>query len=170
MRKPILTQLKPRRQFASTVTTKMEVSMATQSNWRWCHKCQGMYFAGNPSQGVCPKDHQAHDHTGSGNYSLVQNTPTDPGQKNWRWCHKCQGLFFAGHTTKGKCPAGAAHDSAGSGDYSLVQNTPAAPGQQDWRWCPICEGLYFAGNSPSRGVCPGGAEHGGSGNYKLAQA
>src|SRR5262245_14621547 len=25
-----------------------------QSNWRWCHKCQGMYFAGNNTAGVCP--------------------------------------------------------------------------------------------------------------------
>jgi hypothetical protein len=29
--------------------------------------------------------------------------------------------------------------------------------------------LYFAGNSPSRGVCPGGGGHGGSGDYKLVQ-
>jgi hypothetical protein len=24
-----------------------------QENWRWCHKCQGLYFAGNPGS-HCP--------------------------------------------------------------------------------------------------------------------
>jgi len=149
----------------------------SQADWRWCSKCQGLFFYGNPSKGICPKDQLEHSAKGSKNYSLVQNAAGDPDQKNWRWCAKCQGLYFAGHPTHGKCPAGGTHDHTGSypgshmgsGDYSLVQNSPGSPGQEDWRWCPICEGLYFAGNSPSRGVCPGGGEHGGSPNYKLVQ-
>jgi hypothetical protein len=58
---------------------------------------------------------------GSGNYSLVHNTPSVPEQSNWRWCSKCQGLWFNGHTTKGACKAGGSHSSAGSGDYRLAQ-------------------------------------------------
>jgi hypothetical protein len=146
-----------------------------QTDWRCCHKCQGLFFHGNPSKGVCPKDHlehsayQKHSAFGSRNYSLALNTPSAPGQNNWRLCNKCQGLYFAGHTTHGQCPTGGTHDHTGSGNYSLLQNAPGSPGQEDWRWCPVCEGLYFAGNSPSRGVCPGGGEHGGSANYKLVQ-
>ena len=66
-----------------------------QKNWRWCHKCQGLFFAGNAGS-HCPAG-GAHDKTGSGNYDLVQNWPQAPGQDNWRWCHKCQGLYFAGN-------------------------------------------------------------------------
>jgi C1A family cysteine protease len=139
-----------------------------QRNWRWCHKCQGLYFAGNPTQGICPASGQ-HDHTGSGNYALVQNQPLAAVQQDWRWCHKCQGLFFGGNSNP-ICPAGGNHDHTGSGDYSLVQNTPNIPGQDNWRWCHKCQGLFFAGN-PSKGVCPAGGSHDqtGSGNYNLIQ-
>jgi hypothetical protein len=79
-----------------------------------------MYFAGNPTQGVCPGG-GAHDHTGSGDYNLVQNAANYAGQANWRWCHKCQGLYFAGNGTPGVCKAGGGHDHTGSGDYILRQ-------------------------------------------------
>jgi hypothetical protein len=30
-----------------------------QNSWRWCHKCEGFFFAGHPSiAGVVPVDHQ----------------------------------------------------------------------------------------------------------------
>jgi hypothetical protein len=40
-----------------------------QENWRWCHKCQGLYFAGGSGQGSCPFD-GTHEQSGSGNYAL----------------------------------------------------------------------------------------------------
>jgi predicted chitinase len=142
---------------------------SSQDNWRWCNKCQGLFFAGNPGS-VCPADHGAHDSTGSGDYSLVQNSSLFPGQDNWRWCNKCQGLFFAGNPGS-VCPADhGAHDSTGSGDYSLVQNQPSFAGQDNWRWCNKCQGLFFAGNPGS--VCPADmAAHDstGSGDYSLVQ-
>jgi hypothetical protein len=135
-----------------------------QSNWRWCRKCQGLFFGGNPGS-VCPTG-GSHDSAGSGNYSLVQNTPGALGQNNWRWCHKCQGLFFGGNPGS-LCPAGGNHDAAGSGNYSLVQNVPPSPLQSRWRWCRKCQGLFFGGNPGS--VCPSGGPHIsiGSGNYSL---
>ena len=135
-----------------------------QSNWRWCHKCQGLFFAGNPGS-RCPTG-GAHDATGSGNYNLVQNTPSAHGQSSWRWCHKCQGMFYGGNPGS-VCPAGGAHASAGSGNYCLVQNIPPSPLQSHWRWCPKCQGMFYGGNPGS--VCPaGGAHHSnGSGNYSL---
>jgi hypothetical protein len=95
-----------------------------QTNWRWCHKCQGMYFAGN-NAGICPAPPLGgtHDHTGSGNYNLVHDSGNFAGQSNWRWCHKCQGLYFAGNNA-GRCPApppGGTHDHTGSGNYILRQ-------------------------------------------------
>ncbi len=137
-----------------------------QQNWRWCNKCQGLFFAGNPGS-KCPAG-GAHDKTGSGNYRLVQNTPTYPGQENWRWCNKCQGLFFAGNPGS-KCPAGGAHVKTGSGDYTLIHQAPLAFGQHGWRWCKKCQGLFFSGNPGSK--CPAGGAHdaSGSGDYALLQ-
>lgn len=41
----------------------------TQTGWRWCHKCQSLFYG--PHQGVsrCPAG-GTHDQTGSGNYTL----------------------------------------------------------------------------------------------------
>jgi hypothetical protein len=138
----------------------------SQDNWRWCNKCQGLTFAGNPTPGVCPAKGN-HDHSGSGNYRLFQNTTSVPGQDNWHWCTKCQGLAYGG---SGACAAGGMHDHTGSGNYVLVQNLPTSlPLTQDnWRWCDKCQALTFGGNS-TLGACPAGGthDHAGSGNYVL---
>src|SRR5207245_2252570 len=140
---------------ANIVAPTLYDTMANQqSNWRWCHKCQGLYFAGNPGS-HCPAG-GAHDHAGSGEDRLVNNTAHAAGQPNWRWCHKCQGLYVAGNPGS-HCPAGGAHDNAGSGDYHVVNNAAAAPGQKNWRWCHKCQGMYFAGNPGSH--CPTGGPH-----------
>lgn len=44
---------------------------AAQDNWRWCSKCEGLFFGGNPTHGKCPADGQPHTLQGSGNYRLV---------------------------------------------------------------------------------------------------
>lgn len=41
-----------------------------QTNWRWCNKCQGLAYGGNPSPGACPRD-GVHDHSGSFDYTLA---------------------------------------------------------------------------------------------------
>ena len=134
-----------------------------QANWRWCRKCDGMFFGGNPGS-VCPAG-GSHDASASGNYSLVHNTPSARGQANWRWCSKCQGLFFGGNSGS-RCPAGGAHTAAGSGNYTLTQNARLIL-QDHWRWCRNCQGLFFGGNAGSD--CPAGGPHDstGSGNYSL---
>ena len=40
-----------------------------QHGWRWCHKCEGLYFAGDRSTN-CPTG-GTHDATGSGDYALL---------------------------------------------------------------------------------------------------
>lgn len=137
-----------------------------QTNWRWCRKCQGLHFAGNPGS-RCPAGGE-HIHDGSGNYALSHNDPQAPGQDNWRWCRKCHSLHFAGNPGS-QCPAGGEHIHDGSGNYTLVHNDSQAPGQENWRWCHKCQGLHFAGNPGSR--CPAGGEHvhDGSGNYTLLE-
>ena len=141
-----------------------------QDNWRWCNKCQGLFFGGNASKGVC-FDKQAHSSQGSGNYALIQGAGTFV-QDNWRWCHKCQGLFFTGNGTAGVCFKGGSHASSGSGNYHLEQNSSllSTDFQAGWTWCSRCEGLYF-GEGKNKGACPAGGLHvnSGSGNYVLIQ-
>jgi hypothetical protein len=117
---------------------------SAQDNWRWCTKCQGLAFSGNPTPGACPAG-GTHYHAESGNYSIIHDTPILPhfSQDIWRWCTNGLGLAFAGNPAPGACPAGRTHDHAGSGNYSLMQNTPVSiPLTQDnWRWCTKCQGL-----------------------------
>ena len=152
--------------------------MATQDNWRWCHQCQGMFFAGGPSphRGVCPGTgilgafEGEHSFDNSGNYQLEVDTPDDTGQNDWHYCFKCAGLFFAGNDpgvlTVGQCPAGGGgHDKSRSGDYRLFSS---GSGQGDWWFCGKCTGLFFSGNG-SMGSCPAGGPHdnSSSGQYTL---
>lgn len=99
--------------------TLQEAPTPGQQNWRWCHLCSGLFFAGNPTTGWCPAPAAGgHNYAGSGDYSLQEAPGT--GQDNWRWCHRCQGLFFAGQATSGDCPAGGGHDYTGSADYIVI--------------------------------------------------
>ena len=70
-----------------------------QGNWRWCHKCEGLYFASHATAGKCAGG-GVHEKTKSGSYRLLDfsaNFSKAGGQGNWRWCHKCEGLFYAGN-------------------------------------------------------------------------
>jgi hypothetical protein len=142
-----------------------------QENWRWCARCQGLFFAGaserTPTLGTCPAG-GAHSMARSGSYVLVENTAIPGAQADWRWCAKCRGLFFGGNAGS-RCPAGGAHTSAGSGNYSLPYASAAIAGQPSWRWCRKCQGLFFGANRGSR--CPAGGAHDGtgSGDYELMQ-
>jgi hypothetical protein len=138
-------------------------TVVTQDNWRWCNKCDGLFFAGDTTTGACAAG-GGHNYAGSGNYQLAFAPAS--GQSNWRWCHKCEGLFFAGDTTTGACAAGGGHDYRGSGNYVLA--SAPGTGQDNWRWCRKCEGLFFARDTTT-GACPaaGGHDYKGSGDYVL---
>jgi hypothetical protein len=134
----------------------------TQNNWRWCSKCQGLWYNGFPDNGHCPADGLQHISAGSGNYTLTIDAPIAGQQDNWRWCSKCYGLFYNGSPTNGTCPTdGKSHKNIGSGNYSLNSGAILAGQQDNWRWCSKCEGLHFNGNNPPNpGRCPaGGGQH-----------
>jgi hypothetical protein len=96
---------------------------AGQSGWRWCKKCEGLWFAdgGADRKGKCPAG-DGHDDADSGKYTLVHNDDEAAGQQDWRWCKKCEGLWFAGGgpDRPGKCPAKDGHDATDSGQYTLA--------------------------------------------------
>jgi hypothetical protein len=94
----------------------MAVTWGTQRNWRWCSKCQGLWFGPNQATSNCPQG-GTHSLTGSGNYSLANNVGA--GQASWRWCNKCQGLWFGPNQATSNCPQGGTHSLTGSGNYRI---------------------------------------------------
>ncbi len=44
-------------------------AVSTQNGWRWCRKCQGLFYAPN-GNGRCPAG-GGHNASGSGNYALL---------------------------------------------------------------------------------------------------
>ena len=104
------------------------VNVGQQGGWRWCHKCQGIFFAGNrdpnkgegPMYGVCPADGQTHDGSQSVHYAAVLGEDDAGQQGGWRLCRKCQGMFFGLNMSLGPCPAGGFHDPTGSLHYAML--------------------------------------------------
>ena len=159
---------------AAGVVLSAGPALADQNGWRWCRQCQGLWFPGNLTYGVCPANGRAgHSFAGSGNYTLPLTADVFNGdQDGWFWCSRCAGLFYGLSSTAGICPnpppGGVGHYPLGSTVYSLHQN--GGGGQVNWRWCRQCQGLWFAGNS-TVGVCPFPSTVGhslvGSGNYHI---
>lgn len=108
-----------------------------QPSWKWCNKCQCMFYAGGAKMGLCQAG-GAHDPTGSNDYTLVYDASYTSGQDNWRWCSKCQELAYAG-ISNGKCPAGGTHDFGSSYDYKVMLDTRHSflmsdlSGAMDWQ-------------------------------------
>lgn len=144
-----------------------------QEGWRWCNKCQGMFYglasASQGGLGVCPAG-GTHATAGSGYY--YQRVGTDIAnvqQGGWSCCPKCMGFFYSrasvGAGGMGRCPAGAAHIKAGSPAYAAVVGGNATGQQGGWRWCNKCMGMFYSQSTTS--ACPAGGTHitTGSGQY-----
>lgn len=81
---------------------------AGHADWKWCRRCQGLFYAGNGLDKThCPGSGH-HDPKGSGDYTLNfrphRGAVRAAGQSGWRCCSRCQGLFFADGGS-GVCPA-----------------------------------------------------------------
>jgi hypothetical protein len=137
--------------------------MGQQSNWRFCMKCNAMFYAGYQG-GVCSG---GGTHTAQG---LLFNLPygvaaSGNAQDNWRFCLKCNVMFFNGYSG-GKCAAGGTHQAQGL-LFVLPHNVGATPTtQNNWRFCQSCNALFFAGYVG--GICPAGGAHSAQGfNFVL---
>jgi len=145
---------------------------SVQTNWRYCNKCHGLFFAGRSGTGVCPNG-DGHDGTGSGNYAITMTWNGDPNaaqeQAGWKFCSACYGMTFGGANSPRECPAtGDAHDHSQSGDYSLWYHSVGS-GQINWRWCKNCQTLFFAGADTPSACWASGKAHDGSasGDYTI---
>ena len=119
-----------------------------QGNWRWCTKCQGLFFNGR-TRGICPKG-GVHEKGGVYHYTLQTQFGGD-----WKRCGFCEALYY----NKGvsRCPAGGAHVAVDDQLYNLHR---LAPGdlEKNWFECMKCQGMFWGGGS-SLGVCPAGGGH-----------
>jgi hypothetical protein len=119
-----------------------------QSTWRFCHKCNALFFDGFPTKGVCSA---GGSHEAAGLDFVLQHGTGGPGQADWRFCRKCNAMFFAGFPQQGICSAGGSHEAAG---FNFVINHDVdGPGQNLWRFCRKCNAMFFDG-FPAKGVCP----------------
>ena len=129
---------------------------AMQSGWRWCYKCEGLWFAFNGTPGRCPAG-DGHSDAGSGDYTLKFDTEDHVGQNGWRHCTQCQGLVYYGEDPTeprlGPCAFTFGYHAVNTGWYRIdFEPTVVPDGQQFWRWCKLCEGMWFGYHS-TRGRC-----------------
>lgn len=141
------------------------IAALEQSNWRWCSKCQAIFYAGTNS--ACPTGGQ-HTGTSSGNYLMFYMAPGETGlyQDGWGWCNKCSGLVYT-KLPAGPCPSGGSHTPGGT-NYVAVPGKDGLPNRQSgWRWCSKCQAMWFSQAGTS--VCPAGGAHSqiGSGAYSI---
>ncbi len=136
-----------------------------QGDWRWCNKCQGLYYGFGVATSHCPSGgtHAPAEQTGSFDYQLPHGAIAGANeQPDWRWCSKCQGLYYGPGVAASHCPTSGTHASAaesGSWNYHLPHDAPVnSPEQPDWRWCNKCQGLYY-GPGVAASHCPTGGTH-----------
>jgi hypothetical protein len=149
--------------------------MDGQPAWRFCDKCWGLFFNGNPDlsiRGRCPAG-DAHTAQGFVCY-IPHDVPDSVGQLGWRFCDKCFGMFFNGNppntSLTGHCPAGGGHDGSNSWPFAIPHNVSEPTGQPDWAFCGKCNGLFFNGDPNQKGSCPGGGApgHDGTNSWPFA--
>ncbi|MET9913485.1 hypothetical protein ABZZ74_43165 [Streptomyces sp. NPDC006476] len=132
--------------------------MGMQLDWRFCQKCNVMFFDGFPDKGSCAAEGP---HVASGFvFALPHDIPPAPkSQAAWRYCAKCHAMFYDGFPQKGACPTdGGGHAAAGYG-FVLPHDVPPTGNAQDaWRYCGKCSAMFYDG-FPGKGRCDGGGEH-----------
>jgi hypothetical protein len=99
--------------------------VSRQSEWRWCSRCQGLFFGPQLPASSCPAGgtHVSPEQSGSANYTLTHGIADPTRQGDWRWCSKCDGLFYGPNVVTSRCPAGGAHAApaqSNSVNYSIL--------------------------------------------------
>lgn len=127
--------------------------MSQQADWRFCQKCEVMFFDGYADKGVCAV---GGGHLAQGyNFNLPYSTPeSGSAQTNWRYCSKCHAMFFDGYPIKGVCAGGGGHTAEGY-NFTLPHDIAvSANAQAAWHYCQNCHAMFYDGFS-AKGECPG---------------
>ena len=84
-----------------------------QADWRFCNKCNGMFWNGTADKGRCPA---GDGHIPQGFLFSLHFDSNKAGNKiqyDWRFCSKCRTMFWDGNPNKGRCAAGGGHLAQG---------------------------------------------------------
>jgi hypothetical protein len=130
-----------------------------QPDWRFCNKCNAVFYSGAPDKGRCPAG-GAHVPQGF-LFSLHYDSRQAGSQRiqyAWRYCVKCRALFYDGFPGKGRCPADGGGHAAQGLMFGLDFQPPAGQHQGSWRFCRKCNVLFWDG-APAKGRCPVGGGH-----------
>ena len=103
--------------------------VGTETNWRVCAYCMGLFWYSGGVRGVCPKVQVGHFPTSDTIYYLEYNTAPGPSeQRGWRYCKRCRGLFLPRPGDLGVCPNGGSHrrypDWVYNLEYGLIGSIP----------------------------------------------
>ncbi|CCH78490.1 hypothetical protein BN12_30016 [Nostocoides japonicum T1-X7] len=133
--------------------------MAEQPDWRFCVKCQVLFYDGYNDKGHCPADDGEHARAGY-HFVLPHDVPEAPtSQAAWRFCDKCFVLFFDGYEDKKTCPVGDRQHRAAGFQFVLPHDVNGEwDSQTEWRFCIKCQALFYNGY-PNPGRCAGGDLH-----------
>jgi len=132
--------------------------MSQQSEWRFCQKCQTMFFDGFPDKGLCAAGggQLAEGFNFNLTYDIAESTSA---QAAWRFCTKCHAMFYDGFPDKGQCMGGGGHEAQGF-NFTLPHDVAeSANAQGAWRYCQDCHAMFYDGFA-AKGLCPGHKGHG----------
>jgi hypothetical protein len=141
------------------VTPALADNANFQSQWRFCDKCETLFFNGFGAKGSCPAGggHNAQGY----NFGLPHGNQlgeTEKAQVNWRYCSKCFSMYWDGSADMGRCSAGGGHTAQGY-KFRLPHDMPGdAHNQINWRYCQKCHVMFYDGFS-GKGRCAAGGAH-----------
>jgi hypothetical protein len=105
------------------LTISAQTTPGFQDKWRWCRRCEGLFFHGNSSDGRCPATGLGHDFTESGPYQIqfakTKKVAVGVGLGEIVWCAKCEGMWVNFDSNFGTCPGVGEHSKQGSGNYLI---------------------------------------------------
>lgn len=159
------------------------VARAEVRGFRWCSRCQSLWFSNGGNNGHCPVEdwfNHSHYQNGSNLYKLRLSSEQGHGQGGWHWCATCKAVWSLGMSPTGAfnlgfCPNNPLGGSAGHRNGELIitpdgtswdsfrmefdgdNNGPGA--QRGWRFCRKCNVLFFILNGLNLTHCPKGGQH-----------
>jgi hypothetical protein len=134
-------------------TQDKELKMSQQADWRFCQKCQALFFDGFPDKGHCIA---GGGHLSQGfNFNLPYDiAESASAQAAWRFCSKCYEMYYGGLPDNGHCSGGGGHTAQGFNftlPHDIAENANA---QSAWRFCQACHAMFYDGFA-AKGQCPG---------------
>jgi len=144
--------------------------LSTQSGWRWCNKCKGLFFAGNPDRGPAQPEASmpaAQPLTPCNTIPADSSTPMRRAPPGFRLAgagaKSARGCFCPRLPRGEPVPPEVFMMAARATPTSCRPVLPPPGMQMGWQFCQKCQGLFLPDNI-DQGACPAGGKHDGSGS------